>query len=193
MYGHHGCEYYKIDKKLDYDPTTRKQTKLQNMLKKFKEKGEISKETYHHLRPTGNYSTPPKFYGSPKIHKKEIPVRSIVSSVGTMAYNSAKYLAKLFAYLVGSNGHNVGSTKEFVQRSRSRSIQDNESQVSFDICKLFSCIPKGDAVDVLGRRLEEDDKLNEKTDMSIQSILELLPHRSGVRVRCSFRVPAVQH
>ena len=59
-------------------PTSRYKNKLMNILKTIKTKRGISEALYRKLYPTGAGS--PKFYGIPKIHKKEIPLRPIVSS-----------------------------------------------------------------------------------------------------------------
>ena len=55
-----------------------------------------------------------------------------------------------------------------------RIIGNSESNVSYDVKALFPSIPKDKAVQVTGRRLEEDNTLADRTDMSISSILELL-------------------
>ena len=54
---------------------------------------------YRRLYPTGAGS--PKFYGLPKIHKPGIPLRPIISSIGTVTYNTAKELARILKPLVG--------------------------------------------------------------------------------------------
>ena len=46
-------------------------------------------------------SVPPKFYGLPKIHKPDTPLRPIVSSCGSVTYGVAKELAKILKSLVG--------------------------------------------------------------------------------------------
>ena len=45
------------------------------------------------MYPTG--CVPPKFYGLPKIHKPDTPLRPIVSSCGSVTYGVAKELAKI--------------------------------------------------------------------------------------------------
>ena len=40
-------------------------------------------------------SLPPKFYGLPKIHNPDTPLRPIVSSCGSVTYGVAKELAKI--------------------------------------------------------------------------------------------------
>ena len=54
---------------------------------------------YKAMYPTG--LCPPKCYGFPKIHKTGIPIRPIVSSMGSVTYGVAKVLAKLLKPLVG--------------------------------------------------------------------------------------------
>ena len=43
---------------------------------------------YNQLYPTAE--NVPKFYGLPKIHKKDVPLRPIVSSIGSVMYDTAK-------------------------------------------------------------------------------------------------------
>ena len=53
-------------------------------------KGErnIDKNTYNKVYPTR--ASAPKFYGLPKIHKEDVPLRPIVSSIGSVTYGVAK-------------------------------------------------------------------------------------------------------
>ena len=46
---------------------------------------------------------PTKFYGLPKIHKPDTPLRPIVSSCGSVTYGVAKELAKILKPLVGKS------------------------------------------------------------------------------------------
>ena len=64
------------------DPTTRYKHKLINLLKTIKTQEGIGEALYKELYPTG--AGVPKFYGLPKIHKKETPLRPIVSSIGAV-------------------------------------------------------------------------------------------------------------
>ncbi len=163
-----------VYEKLPSDPTAKSQKKLCNLLKGIKDKGELSQTDYQHLRPSGNYSTPPKFYGSPKIHKQGIPMRGIVSSIGSMAYRTAKLLARILKLLMGKNQHSVNSTKEFIERMKLRIIGEDECYISFDIVALFSNMPIPKALEVTQRRLENDSTLSQRTDLSVQSIMSLL-------------------
>ena len=65
-------------RKIQEDPTSKQKSKLIRLLKRIKMEGGFSEEKYKKMYPTGAGS--PKFYGLPKIHKKETPLRPIVSS-----------------------------------------------------------------------------------------------------------------
>ena len=87
-------------KALKSDPTSKIKSKLINLLKKIKSEGGIDDTQYKKMYPTG--AVPPKFYGLPKIHKRGIPLRPIVSSRGSSSYEMAKELARILKPLVGS-------------------------------------------------------------------------------------------
>ena len=53
---------------------------------------------------------PPKFYGLPKIHKPDTPLRPIVSSCGSVPYGVAKELTKILKPLVGKSPHHINNT-----------------------------------------------------------------------------------
>ena len=76
---------YKI---LTADPTTKHKNKLIALLKARKSEGGMNDSLYKKLYPTGASS--PKFYGLPKVHKEGIPLRPIVSSIGSVSYETAK-------------------------------------------------------------------------------------------------------
>ena len=66
------------------------------------------------MYPTGAGS--PKFYGLPKICKQDTSLRPIVSSTGTVSYNTAKELASILKPLVGLSSHHLQNTKDFIQQ-----------------------------------------------------------------------------
>ena len=83
------------------DPTNTIKNKLINILKRVKSQTGLSIQTYKAMYPTG--CVPPKFYGLPKIHKPDTPLRPIVSSCGLVTYGVAKELAKILKPSVGKS------------------------------------------------------------------------------------------
>ena len=61
---------------------------------------------------------PPSFCGLPKIHKADVPLRLIMSSVGTVVHNIAKFLVPILGPLAGKPTHHVKDSKEFAWKVR---------------------------------------------------------------------------
>ena len=76
---------YKI---LQADPTNKYKNKLISLLKSIKAEGGIDENTYKSLYPTA--AGPPKYYGLPKVHKPGMPLRPIISSIGSVTHATAK-------------------------------------------------------------------------------------------------------
>ena len=83
------------------DPTNKLKNKLINILKKIKTEGSITEHLYKKMYTTG--AVAPKFYGLPKIHKRDIPLRPSVSSRGSINYEVAKELSRILRPLVGNS------------------------------------------------------------------------------------------
>ena len=92
-------------KTITKDPTNTIKNKLINILKTIKTKSGLGTNIYKSMYPTG--CVPPKFYGLPKIHKPDTPLRPIVSSCGSVTYGVAKELAKILKPLVGQSPHHI--------------------------------------------------------------------------------------
>ena len=76
---------YRVLKK---DPTDRLARKLTNTLLNLKKDNVMDEPTYRRLKPT--QKQPPRIYGLPKIHKPTVPLRPIVSCIGSLAYNLSR-------------------------------------------------------------------------------------------------------
>ena len=80
-------------KAIQADPTSKLKNKLISILRRIKNATGLQDNIYRKMYPTG--ASPPRFYGLPKIHKNNIPLRPIVSSIGSVAYGLAKVLADI--------------------------------------------------------------------------------------------------
>ena len=82
---------------LKNDPTKTTERKLNKILLELKKSEKISESLYKRLHSSDGL--PPRFYGLPKIHKPQIPLRPIISFVDSPKYNLSSYLANI---LVGN-------------------------------------------------------------------------------------------
>ena len=154
------------------DPTTTIKNKLINILKVIKTKTGLGSYSYKAMYPTG--CVPPKFYGLPKIHKPDTPLRPIVSSCGSVTYGVAKELAKILKPLVGKSPYHINSTQDFVEQARHFKLEAGECLSSYDVSALFTSVPIDPALNVIKDLLVKDNTLKERTVMEVEDIILLL-------------------
>ena len=116
----------KTYKEISTDPTNKLKTKLISLLKKIKADGEIEEQLYKKMYPTE--AVAPKFYGLPNIHKRDIPLRPIVSSRGSISYQVAKELSRTLRP-IGKSPHHIKNTRDFVQQVKGSNY--NQQNVLF--------------------------------------------------------------
>ena len=162
----------KTYKKITEDPTVKQKNKLINILRNIKTEGSLNEETYRRLYPKGAGS--PKFYGLPKIHESGIPLRPIISSIGTVTYNAAKELAKILKPLVGLSNYHVHNTSDFVEQLKEVRLKKEESMVSYDVTALFTSVPIPPVLKIIEEKLTKDKDLQQRTSMTTQHIIKLL-------------------
>ena len=75
------------------DNTAKLETKLQRRLLQLKKDHQITSSIYNDIRPTG--SQRPRMYGLPKTHKASIPLRPILSMIGSSQHELAKWLCTI--------------------------------------------------------------------------------------------------
>ena len=154
------------------DPTNKYKNKLINLLKTIKAEGGIDNNTYKRLYPTGE--VPPKYYGLPKIHKQGTPLRPIISSRGSVSYETAKELAMILKPLIGKSPHHVYNNKDFLESIKDIKVEDDECIMIYDVTTLFTSIPIDTTINIIKKQLEEDRDLKSRTNMTIKHICCLL-------------------
>ena len=111
---------------LKMDATNRQKNRLKNILR-----GRLEENIYKKMYPTGTSS--PKLYGLPKIHKKNIPLRPIVSSRGLVTYGVAKEQARILKPLTGNTIYHVNNSMEFADDIKKIKLEEGESIISYDV------------------------------------------------------------
>ena len=135
-------------------------------------KKDIGKETYDKIYPSG--SNPGKFYGTAKIHKlseddeksmmnvDKLPLRPIVSNIGTATYKTSQYLANLLTPL-GTSKYTVTSTKEFISKLKKVTPPENYQMISFDVVSLFTNVPLQKTIDIIIRKVYSEKLIKTKS------------------------------
>ena len=78
-----------------HDNTAKNEQKLQNRLLDLANQNILARDVYDRVRPIG--SQRPRMYGLPKTHKQYIPLRPILSMIGSSQHEPAKWLAEILA------------------------------------------------------------------------------------------------
>ena len=108
----------------------------------------------------------------PKIHKRYIPLRPIVSSRGSINYKVAKEIARILRPLVG-NSPTTLRTLVILYNKLKRSLY-KLMNASNDVSTLFTSVPIDSAINIIRRRLELDQELHLRTTMKAEQIISLL-------------------
>lgn len=109
-----------------------------------------------------------RFYSGPQIHKPNIPHRPIVSSIGSITYHSAKYVAQLLSPLVDRSLLHIKNSAQFFKTLRNGKIGEDEILIWYDVSVrcVYKCTCSQDLSDHPIKRLEDDTTLTERSKLS---------------------------
>ena len=103
-----------------------------------------------------------------------MPLRPIISSIGTVTYATAKELSRILKTLVGRSPHHVMNNLDFIESIRGIQLQPEECMVSYDVEALFTSVPVESAISIIKKHLEEDKELHQRTAMTVNQTTSLL-------------------
>ena len=90
-----------------------------------------------------------------KVHKligstdvEQLPMRPVISNIGTMTYELSKHLADLLRPLTKSE-YSIDSTKDFRDRIKRKRVPQGYKMVSFDVVSLFTSVPLDFTINVI--------------------------------------------
>ena len=148
-------------KKLTKDPTHKYNRKITELLKDLKTAKYINKVLFDRLKPSNTKA--PRFYGLPKIHKPDMPLRPIVSAIGSPMYSLAKFVTKIISPLIGRTIAHVKNSLDFRNMILKERIDESEIMVSFDVKSLFTNVPIDKTLEVISNsELINDQSLKER-------------------------------
>ena len=159
-------------KEVQKDPTSAKERGLKCLIKSLKDKQNMSQKLAQQLMPS--HSSCPRLYGLPKIHKPDVPLRPITCMMDSPAHKTAAYLTKVISPVLGKSEYTVKNSAAFVGELQTLTLTPEDRLVSFDVTSLFTRVPTAEAVDIICRKLDEDETLADRCELPVQCIRFLM-------------------
>ena len=156
----------------DWDLTDKVSREGQEIIKEIVKNGEITQAHGKRLSPTDCRA--PRVTGYPKVHKAEVPLRGVVSFIGSPYEKIANELVPILRSLQGRTKHYIKNSSELKEQLKNWSIQRDEILVSYDVEKLYPSIPIAKALELIECLLRCKTNLKEVTTLSVRSIMKLL-------------------
>ncbi|BHF57308.1 hypothetical protein SprV_0100024900 [Sparganum proliferum] len=163
-------EYYKVSDAAILKSLVAKVNRILARLKKDKV---ITVKDWYMAKPAETAMA--RFYGLPKVHKPDVPLRPIVSLRGTPTYGLALWLFQRLRFLTADSQTTVHSAEQFLDKIRAVTIEPNERMVSFDVVSLFTSIPRALAVATLSDLLRQNYDGSDGQPTA-QDLIELMGH-----------------
>jgi len=136
---------------------------LNNFLKKWLHGNYITKSEYFKLHASD--SLLPKAYGLPKIHKKNIPYRIIVSSIGTALCPLGTFLHEIISKSIPTSDSHTHNSFDLYKSLSNLKIPESHMLISLDVVSLFTNVPLSLAIDGVSKRwshISKNTKLPQK-------------------------------
>ncbi|XP_060534544.1 uncharacterized protein LOC132706961 [Cylas formicarius] len=125
----------KTYKKLQQDPTNRILKKTNTLIKKSSIEPEIQRKLSN---------------------SEAVPLRPIVSAIGSPTYHLAKHLTKLLEPLIGRTASHIKDSTQFIQKIKNITLSPKDILVSFDVVSLFTMVPVKETLDLISARFRND-------------------------------------
>ena len=137
--------------KLSHDPTKSFENKIQQEIRKLKTR--LPVQEYHHLYSIG--LSPGRFYGTATFYRlaanatiEELPIRPIVSNIGTASHCLAKHLSKNLSPL-GQSTYSIKSNYDLSGKIKNEQKLLVFTIASFYVKLLLTSVPFTETIDVI--------------------------------------------
>jgi hypothetical protein len=96
----------------------------------------------------------PTMYGQPKIHKKDIPLIQLVSTIGAPTHALAHFLNDKLQSFIRKNSSFIKDSFDFIQKTQHLHLDEQDIMVSFDVISLFTKILVSEALDLISKLID---------------------------------------
>ena len=94
-----------------------------------------------------------------KVHKDNVPLRPVVSMIGTPEYELSKFLDNLIKPYIPDK-YLLKSTDHFMEKLKQFQFSKNQIMVSFDVVSLFTNFPLSETIELIADRIYTKDNPN---------------------------------
>lgn len=140
----------KTYKQVKMDPTNQLQKKNNELVKLWEQKNYISPTVAKKLQIRN--AVPPKIYGLPKLHKKDIPLRPIVSGIQSPLEPMSKFLKNILNNIINKNNYYIKDSTDFKNKIKDTKIPINYSLISLDVISLYTNVPISLATKIIDKK-----------------------------------------
>ena len=167
------CKFELFGPIVGNDKTQTIENNIRNYLLKVNKNKEIEKSDLEFMRPTG--SQLPRIYGLTKVHKKNNPLRPILSMVDSPQHKIAKWLSNLLRPVLKKYTKEcISDSFSFAKFIQSRRLTPSDFLCSFDIKSLFTCVPVNEVVDICADALyREGLAVNGLEETSFRELMKI--------------------
>ena len=127
---------------------------------------------YRKFYPKG--CSAPKFYGLPKIHKKDTPLPSIVACYSSPATGVGKFLTTIFKSLLTTQKSYIKYSIDLVEKLKNHSITEKTILSSFDAISMYTSCDVHKCEQALQKKLEENSTWSNYKTLEIDTIMTLV-------------------
>jgi hypothetical protein len=126
---------------------------LNDLLRRLLNEGSVTDQFHSIARPTG--FNPGRLYGLPKVHKENVPLRPVLSSIGTFNYGLGKALTHMLSDIVAKKNI-IRDSFSFVKDVRVLPKDFSKyKMVSFDVTSLYTNVPIDETIAIILKHLYE--------------------------------------
>lgn len=152
-------------------PTLKLERLINTAFKELEKTRKRDPKLWKMITPQNSY--PQLYYGLLKIYKPHVPLHPIVSSTGSATSLSRQGAHMLPHTTQRQDGLLHQNSSHFVEKIGRKVPQYSNVMVSFDVKRLFTIVLIQEALEVIEKRLVEDDTLDDRTLMIPATICHL--------------------
>ena len=146
-------------KEINSDPTNIHQKNNNALINRWENLMYISPNTAKKLKIQN--AQPPRIYGMPKLHKKNIPLRPIVSCIQSPYEKLSKFLKNILQNIINKNNHYIKDSVDFKEKIKNICLPKDYLLISLDVVSLYTNIPLTLAKEVIRKKWDEIKKFTD--------------------------------